>query len=201
MVFAINDPRHIHGIGLIATSRHQGIWHHQPNVNAFVPGQYTNQVAGVNTTRWGRTPLIQQFTGHTAVFSRVNGNIVFARGFVPRWYGYLGAFLGQGGSGTWQDDIHMTRDPTCIGFEIPTNYFDARRFDTWFRTKASQINTYSLQRGNAFRTFNCVLAAATVLISYLLDTNNITYQPYIDQLAHIDSSNQGMLMRRIMQGM
>lgn len=191
------------GIGLIAMSKHQGLWYHTPN-SPFV-NQPDNPL-GVGTSRWNRYPLVEQFTGHTAVFSRVNGVVNFARGFVPRWYGYIGAFLGNGGAGTWQDDIHMTNDPTCIGLEIPTTQVEATQFTNWFQLNAPQIDTYSLRGGNAVGaintapTFNCVLAAATILLNYLLDTNNPLHAPYIERLSTISSSGQGPLMRQIMGG-
>lgn len=186
-----------HSVGIIAISKHQGLWNHQPNTN-FV-NQPDNPL-GLGASRWSRFPLLEQFTGHTAVVSRVSGQVNFARGFVPKIQGYVGAFLGNGGAGTWQDDIHMTCDPTCIGFEIPTSQAEAAQFANWFRLSAPQIDTYSLRGGNASDTFNCVLAAATVMINYLLTLNNSAYEPYIEQLCKIDSSGQGPLMRKMMGG-
>lgn len=191
------------GIGLIAISRHQGFWYHTPN-SPFL--NQPNNPLGVGTSRWNRYPLVEQLTGHTAVFSRVGGVLNFARGFVPRWYGYIGAFLGSGGAGTWQDDIHMTNDPTCIGFEIPVTAAEATQFTNWFLLNSPTIDTYSLTGGNAVGggnaapTFNCVLAATTILVNYFADLNNPVYRPYIEQLLTIDSSGQGPLMRRIFGG-
>ena len=193
-----------HSIGLIAMSKHQGLWRHTPNVpySTAPDANFQTWLAnnlGIGATRWQRTPMTEQFTGHTAVMTRVAGIATFARGFVPRIVGYPGAFLGNGGVGTWQDDIGMISDPTCISFEVPLRQANhATGFPAWFQANQDQINIYSLTGGNANNSFNCVLAAVTSMINYLLDLGG--YEGYVEQLCTINSSGQGPLMRKMMSG-
>ncbi|MDR0704903.1 MAG: hypothetical protein LBF88_07935, partial [Planctomycetaceae bacterium] len=71
-------------IGLVGISKHQADWHHwfwfhQPHP-VYVEGARN---IGAGAGRFQRTPLKQQFTGHTAVMSRVGGRVRIVRGFVP----------------------------------------------------------------------------------------------------------------------
>ncbi|MEA9564525.1 MULTISPECIES: hypothetical protein [unclassified Xanthomonas] len=191
-------------VGIVGMSRHQGWWNHSPNMRYEVnPDRglitWTEQNLGIGSSRLSRSPLLEQFTGHTAVISRVGGQVQLARGLVPNVTGYPWAFFGEGGGGHWQDDIAMLSDPTCISFEIPVTAEDAENFPQWFDVASSQINVYALRSGDGFNSFNCVLASLTILINYLLDSTN-DYSSYVSQLTKVEDSLQGHLMQNMMDG-
>jgi hypothetical protein len=88
-------------VGLLAVSSHQGgmlSWHHSPSrkvseqPNGFVvaPDQATHLYLmnnlGDKAGRASRVPILDQFTGHTAIFIRIKGKIDFVRGFVPNGF-------------------------------------------------------------------------------------------------------------------
>lgn len=192
-----------HTVGIVAISRHQGAWSHTPN-RQFEQHPNENfqhwlqQNLGQGASRLARTPLVEQFTGHTAVISRVAGQVQFVRGFVPNISGFLWAFFGSGGGGHWQNDLAMLSDPTCVSFEIPVTQDQAQNFQNWFNAASGVINVYSLQRGNANTTFNCVLAAVTVLVNYLTSFDG--HEGYVEQLLTVNDSTQGHLMQGITGG-
>ncbi len=191
-------------IGLIAISKHQGLFRHNPTIN-FEPGAGGAAVLpllGVGATRLQRTPLIEQLTGHTAIISRVNGQIHFARGFVPN--GIIGSLraviFGNNVNGQWQNDIGMIRDPTCISYEIPVTWEQADGFEQWFTINCIRLDRYQLRRSDGFDSFNCVIAAVTFLIDYLLRLDEGDYHGYVEQLVNIAGPGQGPLIRSIMGG-
>lgn len=191
-------------IGLIAISKHQGFFRHNPRIN-FEPGVGGAAILpqlGLGATRLQRTPLIEQFTGHTAIISRVNGQINFARGFVPN--GIIGSLraviFGSNVHGRWQNDIGMIRDPTCISYEIPVTWAQADGFEQWFTINHIRLDRYQLRDSNGFDSFNCVIAAVTFLIDYLLRLDEVYYQGYVEQLVSIAGPGQGPLIRSIMGG-
>ena len=192
-----------HTVGLVAMSKHQGAWSHSPRQKlqeepsaAFRRWLQAN--LGQGASRLQRKPLVEQMTGHTAVMSRVAGQVQFVRGFVPNVSGYVKAFFGKGGGGHWQNDLAMLADPTCICFAIPVTLKQAQNFQGWFNGASSAINVYSLRRGNASDTFNCVLGAVTVLTNYLVECGG--HEPYVEQLLQVNSSAQGGLMQKISGG-
>ncbi len=191
-------------VGLAAISRHQGWWSHNPNVQLVAPADnafrdWLRDNLGSGVSRLARRPLTEQITGHTAVFSRVHGRVTFVRGFVPNFWGYLWAFFGAGGGGHWQDDAAMLADPTCVSFEIPVGEVASEIFADWFRNHAADVAVYSLSRGDAKGTFNCVLGAVTLLVNFLDDIQGPP--AYIQQLLTVNSSLQGHLIRRINGGL
>lgn len=191
-------------VGIAGISRHQGRWRHRPDMRYEVDPDptliaWTEQNMGIGSSRLSRSPLLQQFTGHTAVLSRLRGRVQFVRGLVPNVSGYPWAFFGQGGGGHWQDDSAMLDDPTCVSFEIPVTEEDAGNFPRWFRAVASEINVFALKNGDGFNSFNCVLASLTLLINYLLESEN-DYSSYVIQLTKVRDSLQGHLMQNIMGG-
>ena len=194
-----------HAIGIVAMSKHQGFWSHAPQrpfVNQ-VGAPFSEWLAlnlGQGSSRLCRTPLTEQFTGHTAVMSRVAGHVQFVRGFVPvpSVRGYIKAFFGRGGDGHWQNDIVMLSDPTCISFEVPVKRNQAEGFSNWFNTSSTAINVYALKNGNAIGSFNCVLGAVTVLANYLVELGD--YSEYVEQLLSVQDSMQGHLMQGISGG-
>jgi hypothetical protein len=191
-----------HAIGITAMSKHQGFWSHSPQrpfenqVGDF--GKWLADNLGQGSSRLCRTPLTEQFTGHTAVMSRVAGHVTFVKGFVPNVSGYLYAFFGRGGGGHWQNDIGMLGDPTCISFEVPVTQNQANGFSDWFNTSSTVINVYALKKGNAIDSFNCVLGAVTVLVNYLDELGG--YSGYVEQLLSVTDSMQGHLMQGISGG-
>jgi hypothetical protein len=193
-----------HTVGIMAASRHQGWWWHTPDLqlaNDDLPEAFQDWLAhslGIGASRLERTPIQEQFTGHTAVLSRVDGEVQFARGFVPNVLGYIWAFFGAGGAGHWQDDLALLRDPTAVSFEVPVTRPQADDFPAWFRESSGVINVYALRRGNAHDSFNCVLGAVTVLINYLTELGG--YDAYVEQLQTVGDSSQGHLLRGIMGG-
>jgi hypothetical protein len=191
-----------HTVGIFAASRHQGLWSHNPDLPlASPPGGFRGWLAanlGIGASRLSRTPIHEQFTGHTAVLSRVAGQVQFARGFVPKVVGYIQAFLGSGGAGHWQDDLALLGDPTAISFEVPVTRQQAEAFPRWFQASSGAINCYALRRGNAHDSFNCVLGAVTVLMNYLTELGG--YEAYVEQLQKVGDSSQGHLIRNIMGG-
>src|ERR1700674_2009353 len=120
-------------VGLAAISRHQGVWGHDPDLRLDIAPDdgfqdWLQNNLGVGASRLARRPLTEQFTGHTAVFSRVAGQVQFASGFVPNITEYAGALLGAGGGGHWKNDLPMLDDPTCASFEIPVTPAQAAGF-------------------------------------------------------------------------
>lgn len=199
-----STSRSDHSVGLVAISRHQGYWSHSPRRQfQSDPSQefkaWLSNNLGQGASRLQRTPLSEQFTGHTAVLSRVDGHVAFVRGFVPNVLGYLQAFFGRGGRGHWQDDYAMLSDPTAISFEIPVTRTEAQGFQTWFNNSSGAINVYALRNGNASSTFNCVLGATTVLVNYLTEVDG-DYSPYVRQLLTVNDSMQGHLMQGMTSG-
>lgn len=190
-------------VGIAAISRHQGWWSHNPSVQLVAPDgnefqDWLRDNLGIGVSRLARRPLTGQVTGHTAVFSRVGGRVTFVRGFVPNFWGYLWAFLGAGGGGHWQNDAAMLADPTCVSFEIPVDEYASEIFEAWFGNHAAGVAVYSLSRGDAKGTFNCVLGAVTLLVNFLVEVHGPP--AYIEQLLTVNSSLQGHLIRRINGG-
>lgn len=201
-VVANNGNPNDHSVGLVAVSRHQGWMWHTPDIPLQAApdqgfGAWLGANLGVGAARWQRGP--QQFTGHTAVLARVGGVVTFVRGFVPNRLGIPGALLfGAGVGGHWQDDAGMLADPTAVSFEVPVTQPQAGGFQAWFLGRAAAFTTYSLRGGNALDTFNCVLAAVTTLVNYLLDLGGC--EPYVQQLMAVNTSGQGAFMRLMYGG-
>jgi len=191
-----------HSVGIVAISRHQGWWRHAPDIPwEIAPDEDFDEWAGGNlgigATRWQRG--VQQFTGHTAVLARTAGAVGFVRGFVPNLLGVPGALLfGFTANGHWQDDAPMLGDPTAVSYEIGVTQAQANGFPAWFQGRAAGIGAYSLRGGDALDSFNCVLAAVTVLANFLLDLGG--YEPYVEQLMAVHSSGQGAFMRLLYGG-
>lgn len=224
MSVEINSNNNENTIGLVAISSNQNFVSHPAPPHHYVPATMQHSL-GIGSSWFRRTltgilsGLTHGFTsggisssikgalygsaeptiGHTAVMARVNGAVIFVRGFLPTLIQSPLLFFGRDTTGNWVDDFHILNDPTCISFEIPEqNIGDAANLPLWFLQHQHNFNIYSLRRGDAFNTTNCVLAAATMLVNYLLDQGN--YDAYVTQLLNIDSSSQGRLMGQILGG-
>ncbi|MDR2439610.1 MAG: hypothetical protein LBE12_09620 [Planctomycetaceae bacterium] len=198
----IND----HTVGFVAASKHQtgwGFlgWRHHPHLPLLAPiPLIIQQQIGYDSTRWNRTPLLQQFTGHTAIMSRVAGNVNFVRGFSPD--GILRSFamlFGCSVAGVWHNDIPMLGDPTCISYEIPVTNIFAQNFDAWSLQRSLQLNTYSLRTSDGLNSFNCVIASITMLVNYLM-TNGLYHNYAIRIAENLQGSRQGDLIQRVLDG-
>jgi hypothetical protein len=205
MTVSINNGNiHDHTVGFVAASKHQtgwGFlgWRHRPPLLAPMHPIIQQQI-GYNSTRWDRTPLVQQFTGHTAIMSRVAGNVNFVRGFSPDGFLRSCAMLfGCSVAGVWHNDIPMLSDPTCISYEIPVTNIFAQNFNAWSLQQSLQLNTYSLRTSDGFNSFNCVIASIIMLVNYLM-TDGLYYNYAVNIIENLQGSKQGDLIQRVLNG-
>ncbi|MDR0611035.1 MAG: hypothetical protein LBG58_13065 [Planctomycetaceae bacterium] len=197
-------------VGLVGISSHQAgwrdlFWFHNPHP-VYVEGPRN---IGTGAGRLQRSPLMQQFTGHTAVMSRLQGQINFVRGFVP--YGFVATMSmlthwalpilpwGREVAGHWQNDLAMAGDPTCASIEIQVGQGIANGFQNWVFNHENSINRYSLQDSDAIGSFNCVAAAETLLLDFLYGNQIVTanISDFENILFYYGNVSQGSLMRMI----
>jgi hypothetical protein len=192
-------------IGLVGISKHQGILRHTSHP-IYIEGQ---RDIGNGAWRHQRTPLMQQFTGHTAVMSRVGGRVRIVRGFVPDGVIATVSMLthwalprllwGREVAGHWQDDLAILADPTCVSVEIQVDREIANAFRDWIFDHEDSINRYSLQDSDAIGSFNCVAAAETMLLDFLY-SNQIISQNILDFeniLLYYGDVRQGTFMQMV----
>lgn len=202
-------------IGLIACSRHQSGSYlpgsqHTPKMDFINPVNggpavdYLRQNLGYQSTRYSRTYFkfwnSEQWTGHTALFARVNGQAAFAQGWVPQasvGNYFKSLVLGGESPGEWQDDLTMIEDPTCVSVEFPvTQLLASGLVSYWMTTARTQFKTYSYEVLGPDRC-NCAWAAKTVLSTYAGENG---LNEIVAAMAKITSPTQGKLMGQIMSG-
>jgi hypothetical protein len=202
-------------IGLIACSRHQSGSYlpgaqHKPKVDFIVPVNggpavdYLRKNLGYEATRYSRTYYkfwdSEQWTGHTALFARINGQAAFAQGWVPQAsvsnY-FTSLVMGGESPGEWQNDLPMIDDPTCISIEFPVDRLAAEGLvQYWAETARGNFTTYSYETLGPGRC-NCAWAAKTILSDYAAQAG---LADIVSAMQKIASPTQGKLMGQIMGG-
>ena len=198
-------------IGLIATSKHQpDFWgQHQPRMDWITDPSnltptdqtslknYMGDQLGFGSSRFNRgTP---QFTGHTALFIRINGAANWARGWVPQPSigNYLTALV-MGGEvpGIWRDDLFMIGDPTCVSVEFDSNQIEAAALQNYFTNNGGNYTHYSFAVGAAGHC-NCVWAAVEILRGFAAANGRLALA---QRLQKVQDPKQGHMMQMILGG-
>lgn len=201
-------------IGLIATSRHQSgsymPWaQHQPRMDWVVAPQggpaldYIRNNLGYESTRYSRTYFnalsSEQWTGHTALFVRVQGQAAWARGWVPQAgvRNYAQSLIGGGEvAGEWQDDLQMIDDPTCISLEYTVRALDPLKLMEYYEDHKTDYTTYCFRTLGPGRC-NCAWGAVSMLRSFAVANGFNTIN---NALARVIVPTQGSLMNQIAGG-
>lgn len=201
-------------IGIIACSRHQSgsymPWaQHRPRMDWCVAPNdgpavdYVRNNLGYESTRYSRTYFkalqSEQWTGHTALFARVQGQAAFARGWVPQagLRNYATSLLGGGEvPGVWQDDLQMIDDPTCISLEYSVKALDPLRLMEFWDDHKTDYTTYCFQTLGPGRC-NCAWSAVSMLRAFALQYN---FNEIAVALQKVVVPAQGSLMSQVASG-
>ena len=201
-------------IGIAAASRHQEdeSGRHAPRLAFEVPPAdefftgYLAEAIGYGSTREERTfpSRSYHFYGHTGVFVRVEGMVRYVYGFSPRLDEFLAVPQGDRMTttfgGMWKEDDALLRDPASVSIEFNVRPRDAYHFNVWFCQNSCRINRYSMTQGDWDTSFNCLMAAITIVKIFLDACGEIEYLDYIQRLERFNDFSQGRLIRMILDG-
>ena len=198
-------------IGLVAASRHRGLWRHRPVTRGLTEegrrGLKTQGGAGVPRTERGR----YQFMGHTAVVAIAGGKLLMVRGFRPHgpiWLAACRAFLSWCPAvdvrGSWHDDSRIADDPAAVYYYIPVEERAAARFKSFVEGQPRFMCYRARPTGSGHD--NCVSAAVGVLLAFATDAPDLLDEPAHHRIqaihrltSHVPGgTQQGHMMRNML---
>jgi len=198
-------------IGLVAVSRHRGLWRHRsPSGGLTEEGRRSLERQGASeVTRIERGWF--QFMGHTAVLAIAGGELLMVRGFRPHGSFWLEACralvswcLGVDVRGSWHDDRSMTHDPAALYYYIPVDEKVAIRFKSFVQARRQSMAYRARPSGSG--NDNCVSAAVGLLLAFAMDDPDLVGQPARSRIEDIHrltwhvrgGTRQGHMIRNIL---